>query len=152
MPTSLSAVYCCMPCRTASIAFATTASSPMAGAATTSPSAAGCSRQPIPSRRPVAPKAIDEATSVTSLSAPSAAAPCGGSQPCRAPPLSSHSTVIRHDLIAPWYRRHRQRACCATCRHQYSYADRLQQSRLQHQQTHQTDVLLAQSTCSANSS
>ena len=42
MPTSSSAAFFCMPCRTAFIAFATTASSPMAAAATTSPFVGTC--------------------------------------------------------------------------------------------------------------
>ncbi|MGB9053711.1 MAG: hypothetical protein WCC54_15520, partial [Pseudolabrys sp.] len=33
-----------------------------------------------------------------------AAAPCGGSQPCRAPLPISRSIVIRHDLIAAYDR------------------------------------------------
>ena len=55
---------------------------------------------PIPSWRPITPKAIDRTTPPTSPSAPIAAAPCGGSQPCRAPPPISRSTVTRHDPIA----------------------------------------------------
>ena len=108
--TSSSAVSCCMPCRMASTGFATTASSPTANAATISLSATGCSMPitpwPIQSWRAVTPKAIDRTTPVTSSSAPIAAAPCGGSQPCRAHSPISHSTVTRHDLIAADFRHH----------------------------------------------
>ena len=68
--------------------------------------------RPIPSWRPVTPKAIDRTTPPTFSSAQIAAAPCGGSQPCRDPLPISHSIVIRHDLIAA-YDRHCRRACCA---------------------------------------
>jgi hypothetical protein len=123
-----SAASCCTPCRTASIASATTAFSPMAGAATMSPSAAGCSMpvtlRSIPSGRPVTPKAIDYSTHVTSSSASIAAAPCGGSQLCHAPPTISRSAVTRHDIIA-CCRRHHCRGYRANCRQADSHADRL---------------------------
>jgi hypothetical protein len=125
-------------------------------AASISPSVAGCSMpitsRSIPSWRTLTPKAIDRATPVTSSSAPIAAAPCGASQPFRAHPHISHSTVIRHDLIAADFRHHRRRACCASCRQSASYADRLPQYRLQSWPTTEPDLLLAFSTQSARSS
>src|ERR1700730_14116567 len=156
MPTSSSAVSCCMPCRMASTGFATMASSPTANAATISPSVAGClmpiTSRPIPSWRTLTPKAIDRVTPVTSSSVPIAAVPCGVSQPSRAHPHISHSTVIRHDLIAADFRHHRHRACCASCRQSASYADRLPQYRLQSWPSTEPDLLLAFSTQSARSS
>jgi hypothetical protein len=106
----------------------------------------------IPSWRTLTPKAIDRATPVTSSSAPIAAAPCGASQPFRAYPNTSHSTAIRHDLIAADFRRHRHRACCASCRQSASYADRLPQYRLPSWPTIELDLLFAFSTQSARSS
>jgi hypothetical protein len=77
---------------------------------------------------------------------------CGGTMRRIAAVPISRSTVIRHDLIAACYRRHRRRACCATCRHPDSSADRLPHSRLQNCPTRQTELLLAPSTRSAGSS
>jgi hypothetical protein len=42
----------------------------------------------------------------TSQSVPIAAAPCGRSQPCRAPATLSHSPVTRHDCPADVYDHH----------------------------------------------
>ncbi len=83
-------------------------------------SVAGCSMpftsRPTPSWRTLTSKAIDRVTPVTSSSIPIAAVPCGVSQPFRAHPRISHSTVIRHDLIAADFRHHCHRACRASCR------------------------------------
>jgi Putative transposase len=79
---------------------ATTASSPTAGAATASPSAANCSTpatlRPTPNPLPIIPKP----------SAPNAAAPCAGPLPCRprASP-ASRFTVTRHDIATAGHRR-----------------------------------------------
>src|SRR4051794_12792948 len=55
----------------------------------------------MPASQPtIAPKAIARSPRPTSPSAPTAAAPCGGSQPCRAPATLSHSPVIPHDHSA----------------------------------------------------
>lgn len=97
-------------------------------------SAAGCltpiTRRPIPSSQPVTPKTTDKVTLVTSSSASSAAAPCGGSQPCRAHPPISHSAVVRHDLIAADFRHRYRQACCASSGQPASFADRLPHHRL----------------------
>jgi Putative transposase len=76
-------------CRRASIASATTVSSPMAPAMTASLSVVGCSkpvpRVPSTSLRTIAPKAIARSPLLPSPSVLSAVAPCGGSQSCHAP-------------------------------------------------------------------
>ena len=156
MPTSSFAASSYTPCRTASIAFATTAFSPMANAAITSLSAASCSMpitpRPIPSWRTVTPKALDRITPATFSSAPIAAAPCGASQACRAHPPISRSTVIRHDLFAAYFRHHRRRACAQPVANRTAMPIDSPQFRLQNWSTNKPDVLLAPRTQSARSS
>src|SRR3954469_16925831 len=108
MPMSSSAAFCCTLCQTASIVSATMASSPMATAPTTSLSVSGCSMAVtlVPASLPtIAAKAIARSPP-TSQSVPIAAAPCGRSQPCRAPATLSHSPVTRHDCPADVYDHH----------------------------------------------
>src|SRR5262245_28368776 len=116
-----------MPCQTAVTASATTASLPMAPAATTLRSVAGCSmpvEQVHASVPTIAPKAIARSPRPTLLSVPIAAARCGGSQPYRVPPSPNHSPVIRHDHPADVYRDHaRHQRCGQQCLHRYRVAD-----------------------------
>ena len=109
---------CCTPCRTASTASAIMASSPMADAATTSRSVVGCLRStPLqlgPNRRMIRPKAIAHSPQSTSF-VPNAAAPCTGSQPCRAAPTLNHSAVTRHDRPAGANHRERPQCCWRCC-------------------------------------
>jgi hypothetical protein len=94
---------CCTHYRTASIASATTAISPTAPAATTSPGVVGCS-MPVtlaPASAPtISPKTIPRSPQPTLPSVPIAAAPCGGSQLCHAPATPRHSPVTPHDRPA----------------------------------------------------
>ena len=110
----------CTPCRTASIASAIMASSPMADAATTSGSVVGCLRSTTlqlgPNRRMIRPKAITHSPQSTSPFVPNAAALCTGSQPCRAAPTLNHSDVTRHDRPAGAnYNRDRPQCCWRCC-------------------------------------
>ena len=58
-------------------------------------------------------------------SVPIAGAPCGGSQPCRAPATLSHSPVTRHDCPADVYDHHaRPPRCGQQCLHRYRAANR----------------------------
>src|SRR6516164_232976 len=127
MPTSSSAGSCCTRCRTASTASATTASSPIGLAATASLSVIGCWMPvtPVPASLPTtALNAIVRSPRATSPSVPIAAAPCGGSQPCRAPATLSHSSVTRHDRPADAYRDRTRPQCCGSqCLHGHRAAD-----------------------------
>jgi len=100
--------------------------SPMATAPTTSLAVSGCSIAVtlVPSRLPaIAAKAI-ACSPPTSQSVPIAAAPCGRSQPCRAPATLSHSPVTRHDILADAHRdRARPPRCGQQCLHRYRVAD-----------------------------
>ena len=100
--------------------------SPMATAPTTSLAVSGCSIAVtlVPSRLPaIAAKAI-ACSPPTSQSVPIAAAPCGRSQPCRAPATLSHSPVTRHDILADAHRdRVRPPRCGQQCLHRYRVAD-----------------------------
>ena len=124
---SSSAAFCCTPCRTASIASATTASSPMAPAATTSPVVVGCSMPVIlvPASLPtIIRKAIDRSPQPTSPSVTIAAAPCGGSQPYRAPLTLNRSAVTHHDSPADAHRDYtRNQRCRQQCLHRHHAAD-----------------------------
>src|SRR4029077_12432941 len=126
MPMSSSAAFCCTLCQTASIVSATMASSPMATAPTTSLSVSGCSvAVPLvpPSLPTIAAKAIARSPP-TSQSVPIAAAPCGRTQPCRAPATLSHSPVTRHDCPADVYDHHaRPPRCGQQCLHRYHVAN-----------------------------
>ena len=123
---SSSAAFCCTLCQTASIVSATMASSPMATAPTTSLSVSGCSMAVtlVPASLPtIAAKAIARSPP-TSQSVPIAAAPCGRSQPCRAPATLSHSPVTRHDCPADVYDHHaRPPRCGQQCLHRYHVAN-----------------------------
>src|SRR6266540_5460252 len=126
MPMSSSAAFCCTLCQTASIVSATMASSPMATAPTRSLSVSGCSIAVtlVPASLPaIAAKAI-ACSPPTSQSVPIAAAPCGRSQPCRAPATLSHSPVTRHDCPADVYDHHAQPPRCGQqCLHRYRVAN-----------------------------
>ena len=70
------------------------------------------------------PKAIARSSQPTSPSVPTAAAPCGGSQPCRAPAILRRSPVTHHDRPADVYRdraRHQRRG--QQCLHRPHVAD-----------------------------
>jgi Putative transposase len=61
----------------------------------------------VPASLPtIAAKAIARSPQPTSQSVPIAGAPCGRSQPCRAPATLSHSPVTRHDCPADAYNQH----------------------------------------------
>src|SRR5262245_34138173 len=127
MPTSSSAAFYYTLCRTASIASATTAFSPMAPAVTASLSVVGCSK-PV-SRVPSAslptitpPQAIPPSPLLTSPSVLIAVAPCGGSQSCHAPATHSHSPVTPHDLHAHRHRA-RSQSCGQQCLHRHRAAN-----------------------------
>jgi hypothetical protein len=125
---SSSAGSCCTHYRTASTASATTASSPMAPAATAWLSVIGYSipltQVPPPSLPTITPEAIARAPQPTSPFVPIAAAPCGGSQPCRAPATLSHSPVTPHDRPADVYRgRARPQRCGQQCLRRHRAAD-----------------------------
>ncbi len=88
-PTSSSAASSSTRCRTVSIAFVTTASSPMALAPSVSPDVANCSTCQPPLSEPRAPTSmtvIASSPGATSLSVQTAAAPCGASPACHARP------------------------------------------------------------------
>src|SRR5712671_6382578 len=115
MPMSSSGAFCYTLCQTASIVSATMASSPMAPAPTASLSVSGCSMAVtlVPASLPtIAAKAIAHSPQPTSQSVPIAAAPCGRSQPCRAPATLSHSPVTRHDCPADVYDHHARPPRC----------------------------------------
>src|SRR6266540_811226 len=121
--------FTCTDYRTASTASATTASSPMAPAATAWLSVIGYSipvtQVPPPSLPTITPEAIARAPQPTSPFVPIAAAPCGGSQPCRAPATLSHSPVTPHDRPADVYRgRARPQRCGQQCLRRHRAADR----------------------------
>jgi hypothetical protein len=87
-----------------------------------------CRRLPVTpapaSLSTTAPKAIARSPQPTSPSVPIAAAPCGGSQPCRAPSTPSHSPVTPHDRPADAYRdRARPERCGQQCLHRPRVAD-----------------------------
>ena len=103
------------------------ASSPMATAPTTSLSVSGCSMAVtlVPASLPtIAAKAIARSPP-TSQSVPIAAAPCGRSQPCRAPATLSHCPVTRHeDCPADVYDHDaRPPRCGQQCLHRYHVAN-----------------------------
>src|SRR5215831_603432 len=128
MPTSSSAAFCCTPCRTASIASATTVFSPMASALTASLSVGGCSRTvsrvPSASLPTITPEAIPPSPLLTSQSVLIAVAPCGGSQSCHAPATHSHSPVTPHDLPTHAHRhRARSQSCGQQCLHRHRAAN-----------------------------
>ena len=127
MPTSLSAGSCCTHYQTASTASVTTASSPMAPAAITSPVVVGCSMPVtlVPASLPtITRKAIDHSPQPTSPSVAIAAAPCGGPLPCRAPATLRRSLVTPHDRPADAYRnRARSQRCGQQCPHRHRAAD-----------------------------
>ena len=52
---------------------------------------------------------------VCALRVPNAAAPCTGSQPCRAAPTLNHSAVTRHDRPAGANQRERPQCCWRCC-------------------------------------
>src|ERR1700678_2446886 len=142
---SSSAAFFCTACRTASIASATTASSPMASAATTSLVAGICwpRSRPMPDRRPLTATAISSSTPVTSSSAPNVVAPCGGSLSYRAPPAINRFVATHHDIdTVACHRCLRVQDCCASRRHASSHADPPPQSRQQSVPAYQIEVLL----------
>src|SRR5262249_12849905 len=133
MPTSSSAAFCCMLCRRASIASATTVSSPMAPAVIASLSVVGCSkpvpRVPSTSLPTITPKAIARSPLLTSPSVLIAVAPCGGSQSCYAPATLSHSPATRHDVPTDAHGdRARSQSCGQRCQHRHRAADQSFQS------------------------
>jgi hypothetical protein len=68
---------------------------------------------PVPaSLLTIGPKTIVRSPQPTSPSVPIAAAPCGGSQPCRAPATLSPSSVTRHDRPADADRDRARPQCC----------------------------------------
>src|SRR6476659_10841181 len=146
---SSSAAFFCTACQTASIASATTASSPMAGAATTS-LAAGIywpRSQLMLEGRQLTATAISSSTPVTSPSAPNVVAPCGGSLSYRAPPAIGRFAATHHDIDTVARNRSvRVQDCCPSRRHASTYADPPPQSRQQSVSAHQIEVLL---TCRA---
>src|SRR5215471_3797985 len=132
MLTSSSAAFYCTLCRTASIASATTVSSPMAPAATASLSVVGCSkpvpRVPFTSQPTITSKAIARSPLPTSPSVLIAEAPCGGSQPCHGPATLHHSLVTRHDVPPGAHRdRARPQSCGQRCLHRHPAADQFLQ-------------------------
>jgi len=100
---------------------------PMAPAATASLSVIGCSMPvtPVPASLPtIAPKAITRSPQPTSSPVPIAAAPCGGSQPCRAPATLRHSPATRHDRLADVYHdQARPQRCGQQSLHRHRAAD-----------------------------
>src|SRR6516225_2187732 len=133
MPTSSSDAFCCMLCRRASIASATTVSSPMAPAVIASLSVVGCSkpvpRVPSTSLPTITPKAIARSPLLTSPSVLIAVAPCGGSQSCHAPATLSHSPATRHDVPTDAHgNRARSQSCGQRCQHRHRAADQSFQS------------------------
>src|SRR6516164_1670946 len=133
MPTSSSDAFCCMLCRRASIASATTVSSPMAPAVIASLSVVGCSkpvpRVPSTSLPTITPKAIARSPLLTSPSVLIAVAPCGGSQSCHAPATLSHSPVTRHDVPTDAHGdRTWSQSCGQRCQHRHRAADQSFQS------------------------
>jgi Putative transposase len=69
-------------------------------------------------------KAIASSPQPTSQSVPIAGAPCGRSQPCRAPATLSHSPVTRHDCPADVDDHHaRPPRCGQQCLHRYRVAN-----------------------------
>src|SRR5262249_53389466 len=132
MPTSSSAAFCCTLFRRASIASATTVSSPTAPAATASLSVVGCSkpvpRVPFTSQPTITSKAIARSPLPTSPSVLIAEAPCGGSQPCHGPATLHHSPVTRHDVPPDTHRdRARPQSCGQRCLHRHPAADQFLQ-------------------------
>src|SRR5262245_58263300 len=128
MPTSSSAAFYYTLCRTASIASATTAFSPMAPAVTASLSVVGCSRTvsrvPSASLPTITPEAIARSPLLTSPSVLIAVAPCGGSQSCHAPATHSHSPVTPHDVPTDAHRDPaRSQSCGQRCPHRHRAAD-----------------------------
>ena len=127
-PDATSAAFCYTLCQTASIVSATMASSAMAPAPTASLSVSGCSMAVtlVPASLPtIAAKAIARSPQPTSQSVPIAGAPCGRSQPCRAPATLSHSPVTRHDCRADVYDHHaRPPRRGQQCLHRYRVANR----------------------------
>src|SRR5262245_3102608 len=133
MPTSSSAAFYYTLCRTASIASATTAFSPMAPAVTASLSVVGCSkpvsRVPSASLPTITPQAIARSPLLTSSSVLIAVAPCGGSQSCHAPATHSHSPVTRHDVPTDAHRdRAQSQSCGQRCLHRHRAANQSFQS------------------------
>src|SRR6516225_5959548 len=133
MPTSSSAAFCCMLCRRASIASATTVSSPMASAVIASLSVVGCSkpvpRVPSTSLPTITPNAIARSLLLTSPSVLIAVAPCGGSQSCHAPATLSHSPATRHDVPTDAHGdRTWSQSCGQRCQHRHRAADQSFQS------------------------
>src|SRR6266480_7033193 len=126
MPMSSSAAFCYTLCQTASIVSATMASSPMAPEPTASLSVSGCLMAVtlVPASLPtIAAKAIARSPQPTSQSVPIAGAPCGRSQPCRAPATLSHSPVTRHDCPADVYDHHARPPRGQQCLHRYRVAN-----------------------------
>src|SRR5947208_16927387 len=126
MPMSSSAAFCYTLCQTASIVSATMASSPMAPEPTASLSVSGCLMAVtlVPASLPtIAAKAIARSPQPTSQSVPIAGAPCGRSQPCRAPATLSHSPVTRHDCPADVYDQHARPPRGQQCLHRYRVAN-----------------------------
>src|SRR6516165_4747924 len=133
MPTSSSAAFCCMLCRRASIASATTVSSPIAPAVIASLSVVGCSkplpRVPSTSLPTIPPKAIARSPLLTSPSVLIAVAPCGGSHSCHAPATLSHSPATRHDAPTDTHGdRAWSQSCAQRCQHRHRAADQSFQS------------------------
>jgi hypothetical protein len=120
-------------CRRASIASATTVSSPMAPAVIASLSVVGCSkpvpRVPSTSLPTITPKAIARSPLLTSSSVLIAVAPCGGSQSCHAPATLSHSPATRHDVPTDAHGdRTWSQSCGQRCQHRHRAADQSFQS------------------------
>src|SRR6266478_981312 len=133
MPTSSSDAFCCMLCRRASIASATTVSSPMAPAVIASLSVVGCSkpvpRVPSTSLPTIPPKAIARSLLLTSPSVLIAVALCGGSQSCHAPATLSHSPATRHDVPTDAHGdRTWSQSCGQRCQHRHRAGDQSFQS------------------------
>ena len=94
----------------------------------------------------IAAKAIARSSQPTSQSVPIAAAPCGGSQLCRAPATLSHSPVTRHDCPADTYRdRTRPQRCGQQCPHRHRAADQSLPPRMPPVPTLEIDAIVAYS-------